>query len=481
MDDILTLFPAGHDLEREGPGSVSGPCPFCGDGGKPHTGPERSNRFVVWPGDAGRGNVRGRYQCRKCGAKGDALAFLMQSQGMGYREAARAVGLDVSTYTPNANRATSKPVGYTPKPAAPAPCRRWQETAARIVKQARAGLGCPDAVAELGRRFLTVEQAQAMGLGWLAREIWLLPSKDLGLEPEYKADGTAEKKTCMPAGLVIPVLNQAGELVAVEVRRKRGTESTWGKYAFLRGGGGHYMAGARGLPVVVAESKLDCMRLHHVCGVGVLALPASHRPTDTEYDFLQAAACVVVSLDNDGAGKKARAWWLDGKFPRARAAMGTGAVKNFGDLPDADLWAWIRAEIETAAGKKAPTLPSTEKRGTANAIQSAPVWPGVHMGGNPCCEWLPTIERECLGGAKFNDWRGYGIPSTGVPLSLQGVASCGWRVFVAQDGALQLRAGVGRTGGQLRDVCERWLAENTDTIKREIAQWAAYERALSCK
>lgn len=463
-NDILTLFLAGLELRRESATSWAGACPRCGG----------NDRFVVWPADAGRGNVTGRYQCRQCGIKGDALAYLMDVDGMRYHEAAQAVGYDSSPASRSC-RSTPQPQGYTPKPAAPAPCNQWQAMAARIVKHAQAGIGCPDAMAELQRRFLTVAQAQAMGLGWLARDVWLVPSKDLGLEPEYKDHGTAEKKTCLPAGLVIPVFNQEGALVAVEVRRKRGTDTTYGKYAFLKGGGGHYMAGERGLPVVVAESKLDCMRLHHVCGVGVLALPASHKPTDVEYDFLQASACVIVSLDNDGAGKKARAWWLDGKFPRAREAMSTAGAKNFGDLPDADLWAWIEAEIQAAAGTGAGRRDSIPP-----SLPCLPAWPGSHSKGNPYCEWLPTIERECLGGARFDDWQGYGFPSTGVPLSLQSVASCGWRVSVAPDGGLQLQAGVGRAYGTHRELCERWLTDNTDTIRRELEQWQAYERAVPC-
>lgn len=468
-NDILSCFLGGLNLRRESAASWCGPCPQCGG----------TDRFVVWPGDRGRGRVTGRFHCRQCGIKGDALTYLMDVEGMSFSDAAHAVNHDTSFRSKmftSSCRSSFKASGFTPKATSSAPQGRWQKMATRIVRFAQAGLGHPDALTELHRRFLTIEQAKEMRLGWLARDIWLLPSKDLGLEPKYKDDGKTEKKTCLPAGLVIPVFTPTGEIAAVEVRRKRGTEEPFGKYAYLRGGGGHYMAGVRGLPVVVAESKVDCMRLHNVCGVGVLAIPANHKPTASEYDFLQAAACVIVSLDNDIAGNKARNWWLDGNLPRARSAKPVNKtdVKNFGELPDAELWEWITAEIENAAGD----FQLEQQTHTPTPPSGSPTWPGVHVGGNPCCEWLPTIERECLGGARFIDWEGYGFPSTGVPLSLQGVASCGWTVVPAHDGSLQLIAGRGRKHGKLRAVCENWLAQNGETIRQELGQWSVYENAL---
>lgn len=56
----------------------AGPCPWCG--GK--------DRFRAWLKE-------GRYWCRQCNRKGDAIQFLMDFCGLNFRDACRAVGREI--------------------------------------------------------------------------------------------------------------------------------------------------------------------------------------------------------------------------------------------------------------------------------------------------------------------------------------------------------------------------------------------------
>lgn len=90
-----------------------------------------------------------------------------------------------------------------------------------------------------------------------------------------------------------------------------------------------------------------------------------------------------------------------------------------------------------------------------------PHWPGPHCDGRPFCEWLPGINRTLPEDVK--DLQGYGIPSTALPISVQGIASCGWRVVIDAGGKMGLTSGP--MGAVLQSVCRRELEANADTIK----------------
>ena len=62
-----------------GGGEWCGPCPSCGG----------RDRFRAWP-------ERGRYWCRQCGRRGDALQYLRDFHGLTFAEAKRALGLDTA-------------------------------------------------------------------------------------------------------------------------------------------------------------------------------------------------------------------------------------------------------------------------------------------------------------------------------------------------------------------------------------------------
>ena len=78
---ILEL--AGQDIELKRVasthgGEYHGPCPGCGG----------EDRFIIWP-------ATGRYWCRQCDRKGDAIQFLRDFHGYSFPDAARIAGKDL--------------------------------------------------------------------------------------------------------------------------------------------------------------------------------------------------------------------------------------------------------------------------------------------------------------------------------------------------------------------------------------------------
>ena len=84
MLTVTDLYTArGLALKSKGRNSrgaeFAGPCPLCGG----------RDRFLVWPE---QNDGRGSYSCRQCGISGDVIQWLMDVEGMTFRQAAQAAG-----------------------------------------------------------------------------------------------------------------------------------------------------------------------------------------------------------------------------------------------------------------------------------------------------------------------------------------------------------------------------------------------------
>ena len=89
---LRTLIDLSQGLRRFSArkgGEYRGACPKCG-------GDAKSDRFIVWPYDG-----RGYFWCRQCGIKGDAVAYLVQVEGLSMREALSRAGKE--PYAPKDN------------------------------------------------------------------------------------------------------------------------------------------------------------------------------------------------------------------------------------------------------------------------------------------------------------------------------------------------------------------------------------------
>jgi len=218
------------------------------------------------------------YRCFGCGARGDALTWVMARNGWAFREAlaylANLVGVPMTT-------GAARPVhirGRTSRPTPPAPPvvppdATWQARARLILGRAQEVLWSD--AGDVGRAYLQERGLQentlrAWGLGWCPRDVFDPPERW----------GLTGKRIYVPRCVVIP--HWVGdELWALKVRRFVGdataTADSGGKYGGPRGGqitlyGAEKLQGDR--PLFIAEAELDALLLWQAAGdlVDVVAL-----------------------------------------------------------------------------------------------------------------------------------------------------------------------------------------------------------------
>lgn len=320
--NILAYFPAGQ-MKPKGPHEFAGACPLCGGA--------TNDGFIVWP-DRPRG---GAFLCRKCGASGDGIAFLMQRDGLTYAEACAALGLEPKRTTGllSARRTHARPSAHlaqiapVPPKHAPAvlPCAEWMSNAAAFLVECQRGLDCiPAAVVEFCfHRGLTLDSAAQYGLGWNVSDKYV-PRAVWGLPDGRDKDGNPLTKLLLPAGLVIATRRRAG-VVGLTVRCFDEDRQTKGraKYRQISGSANvPFVAGCAGLPLILLESALDAvLAVQEGKGqIAALAFMGSTKPADADTDqFIKQAPLLLAAPDRDDAGEKAWARW-SATYPHAHFA-----------------------------------------------------------------------------------------------------------------------------------------------------------------
>lgn len=336
-------------------GEWQGPCPGCG--GK--------DRFHVWPNQ----REGGSYWCRGCDKAGDNIQFLIDFEGMTFRQACDELRIDIperaSGWRPDTPR--TKPA-FSPEASA-APGDLWQERAGKFISWARGNLEKnAEALAWLAARGIGAAAAADYSLGWnpgengkdiyRARSAW-------GLNPEYREDGKP-KALWIPMGLVIPYIRD-GVVHRIRIRRQEADR----RYVVLPGSSKAVMLlGRERRAFVVVESELDAIAvMANNALAGAVGLGSvSAKPDAEACEVLRGALQILVSIDYDEPGAKATAWWKDtfsrcdrwpvpqGKDPGEAFAMGT------------DLERWIRAGLppaltigEPEAGRAPAPAPKAEE------------------------------------------------------------------------------------------------------------------------
>ena len=320
-------------------GEHKGACPLCGG----------DDRFSVWPAHP---SGRGRFWCRRCGWKGDAIDFIRQRDGFTFPEAVRALGGDPWQLRPSST-AHSSP--SPPRAVAP-PSPRWQERGRLIMERSQMRLWEPEswALAELHRRGLSDATIQAAGLGdnpvtWRDDAgIWGLTGNDIWL----------------PRGIVIPWL-AGGELWRLNIRR-RGDDLQDGqgpKFIGPRGwAGGSPLYGADGVaaakPVILVEGEIDALTLQQ--HAGDLVTPVATGSTGGARCLrwvarLALAPLVLISFDADPAGDEAAKYWL-GVLEQARRWRPFWDDVNSMAQACADVRGWVAAALRKHAAPPCDTL-----------------------------------------------------------------------------------------------------------------------------
>ncbi|NTW81506.1 MAG: hypothetical protein HGB32_15385, partial [Geobacteraceae bacterium] len=299
-------------------GEYHGPCPLCTPADKTGT----SNRMHIWPlQDDGRGS----WWCRGCDKGGDALQWLRDIEGMSYKQACSEVGKE---YDPKQD--SSEPAAQTVKKQYHATEAKqtpalWQERAAKFINNChQALLANPQQVKWLNeKRGISDATIAKLQLGFNPGE----KDKDLyrarsawGLDEVLRDDGKA-KKLWLPIGITIP-WSVNGTPARIRIRRATGEP----RYYVTPGSSGTPMlldATPRRAwkTIIIVESELDAIMLHSLAGelAAFIGMGSSHTKPDANIigQILEQergrgqAIQIKVALDNDEAGAKGAAWWIE--------------------------------------------------------------------------------------------------------------------------------------------------------------------------
>ena len=328
LDVISRDVPVLRKVAGTHGGEYAGPCPWCGG----------TDRFRIWPAEKD-----GRYWCRGCGKRGDAIQYLRDTKGLSYREACEQLHIEAK-----ANSALShsrvKPA-FTPRETVPPP-PFWSEKAAVFLYQTQQTLwsaGGMETRSFLSKRGLSEETIKRSGVGWNTTEAFI--SRERWGLPEESHENGKKKRLWLPAGLVIPCWDR-DRLIRLRIRRVSASEP---RYVVVSGSAMAPMSYIQNQKtIMVVESELDAILIHQEAGdiVDVVALGSvSARPDVFTHEALRKAARILVALDADKAGARV-AWDF---WPEAYGAKAmrwpVPIAKDPGEAwqKGLDILAWVEA------------------------------------------------------------------------------------------------------------------------------------------
>jgi len=338
MTNLLDVISAEVKLKKVAStngGEWAGPCPGC-DG---------EDRFRVWPNHSGGG----RWWCRQCDKKGDAIGYLMEFRGMSFPEAKQHLGVELPPQT--TPRTQLEPEKEQEQRLV------RQKLMAEFVKDREQDLwkGGP-ALDYLHARGLKDETIRTMRLGFNARERFVGRGKAV-------------------SGVTIPwFLN--GDLVAVNIRRLK-PKTDKDRYQAVGGSTktGYHLPGDE-KTLVILEGELDGGLVWQSLKMSVLATGTADKSIDDALkELVKRFECVVLIPDNDDAGEKMVQKWQTA-FEGIQVFRLPSDVHDIGDfvMRGHSLDVWWRSQ-DDAAGKadkpvekKAKTAPQV----SGKAVEQVP-------------------------------------------------------------------------------------------------------------
>jgi DNA primase len=282
------------------------------------------------------------YHCFGCGAHGDAIAFVMQSDGASFPEAverlAAEAGLEVPKATPQQARREAKARDL--HSVLEAACEAFQRRLRQ--PEGRAGLDY------LLRRGLTEETIRAFGLGWSGggRGVLAADLKPLGIEvPQLVEAGLMRGgEPGQPAvdlffnRVTFPIRDRRGRLISFggrvlgdgQPKYVNGPETAlFSKRRNLYGIDLAREAAFRGAPVIVAEGYMDVIALHQA-GFGGAVAPLGTALTEEQLaELWRMVPQPVLCFDGDAAGARAAARTAELALPLLTTEQGL----RFATLP----------------------------------------------------------------------------------------------------------------------------------------------------
>ncbi len=299
-------------------GEYKSKCPKCEDG---------RDRFCIWPNQG----KSGRYWCRVCDSKGDAIQFCREFMGLSFHQSCKKLKLNLDFIKLNYKMRQIKSE-FTPISEG-AVCLKWQESARNFVHTTHSNLlSDPMALEILYTRGFSLATIKRFYLGinhqnlFLKRDQW-------GLENQVKENGSL-KSLWIPKGFVIPSYFD-GKPIKLKIRRSDWQENdTLPKYVEISGSKNSLsLYGDVSKPVIIVESELDAMLIqqvasHLLCAVALGGV--SKKPNDKIHAWLKQVPLILLSLDFDEAGKSKCLFWMK-LYPNLRL-WPTPQGKSFGDF-----------------------------------------------------------------------------------------------------------------------------------------------------
>ncbi|MFA5284506.1 MAG: CHC2 zinc finger domain-containing protein [Smithellaceae bacterium] len=322
-------------------GEWTGPCPACGG----------NDRFHVWPNTNGD---KGSYWCRGCGKSGDNIQFLIDFEGMNFKEACEYLNIHISDDRP-INRPPAEKTEFQPV-THQNPAELWQEKAEKFVSWAQQCLTeNADVMKWLSARGISASAALAARLGWNPGENGndiFRPRTAWGL-PELKKENGKPRMLWIPQGLVIPYIID-GMIQRIRIRRPEGEPRY---YVVLGSSMATMILGIERHAYVIVESELDAISCAAATDLaGAVALGTLQgKPDASAYAILKDAVQILNALDygDTGGGKKAAeramTWWSENFNDRCdRWPVPKGKDPGEAVQQGIDLKSWIEAGLVPA-------------------------------------------------------------------------------------------------------------------------------------
>ncbi len=331
MDELRARTPLSAVIGRRVRLSRSGKqwkgcCPFHG---------EKSPSFYVYDD---------HYHCFGCGAHGDAITFVMQSQGLAFMEAvgqlAAEAGLEVPKPTPEAAEAERRRLDLI-----------GVLEAVQLHYQRRLGLPEGRAARDylLGRG-LTEATIARFGMGW-AGERGALTADMLrqGIEPNQleeagllrRDEETSRQFELFSHRVMFPIRDRRGMIIsfggrilgAGQPKYVNGPETpVFSKRRTLYGLGLGREAIRNGGALVVVEGYMDVIAAHQAGFTGAVAPLGTALTSEQMEELWRVSPCPVLCFDGDAAGGRAAARAMDLALPMLTANRSL----RFATLPDGE-------------------------------------------------------------------------------------------------------------------------------------------------
>jgi len=366
------------------------------------------NGPCILPGCGGIGNDRlriqpnvgqyGRFACSICGTSGSGVDWLMLARGMSKNEALAYVGWmpkDGSTPHLHKNHTVSSQLSLAER------SETWQINAFNLARLASVAMN-EETRAYLHSRRVTDAMITEYALGLY----------DQYKRVDKKAWGESRSELMViPRGIVIPWLDEDKNVRCIRIRRLPWDTSEDWRYKALYGVcSSQFYNGHRIVPgckVAVFEGEFTSIVAQDACreqGIVCVATGStSWCRNDANVRLLASADKVIVCFDNDEnlAGDKASAWWLD-RLENAKRWRPLWGDANDMAMDGIDVGAWLALGFEDENTSPLPVAnkPDTAKRQYQDSTKTVPntddtlrvVTPNVTEGEQTDYSYEPTPE-----------------------------------------------------------------------------------------